>query len=198
MRRKSPWEEIMSAKIIVIAVVAGSFLAFAAPASAGSVEEAEQLYAQGQQMFDSGKFQEALDLFTKAYSTYPKASYVFGIANCYVKLDNLPRALDAYEMFTQYDPTPDVLKTVEAETTKLKEMLSRDYGEVFIFSSPSGAQIIIDEISKQNIYQTPTRRWLKEGSHSVFFKKDGVLPRELKIDVKKGEGLYIYAGLRGQ
>lgn len=163
---------------------------------AGSIEEAEQYYLKGKERFSAGAYQEALDLFTKAYSTYPKAQYVFSIASAYVKLNNLPRALDAYEMFTQYDPTPEVLERVQAETRKLKEMLSKEYGEVFIFSSPSGAQIIIDEISKQNVYQTPIRRWLKEGEHSVFFKKDGYLPRELKFNVKRGEGLYIYAGLR--
>ena len=56
--------------------------------------------------------------------------------------------------------------------------------------------IIIDEISKQNVYQTPTRRWLKAGDHVIFFKKDGSVPREIKLNVQKGEHLYIYAGLK--
>jgi hypothetical protein len=101
-------------------------------------------------------------------------------------------------MFTQYEPTPEILKRVQDETSKLKEMLSKEYGEVFVFSSPSEAQIIIDEISKSNVYATPTRRWLKEGEHSIFFKKDKCLPREMKITVKRGEHLYIYAGLKAE
>jgi len=163
---------------------------------AGSIEQAEQLANQAKVKFDAGEYQQALDLYTEAYSTYPVAKYVFGIAGCYVKLDKLPRALDAYEMFTQYDSTPEILKRVERETEKLKEMLSKEYGEVFIFSSPSKAQIIIDEISKHNVYQTPTRRWLKDGEHSIFFKKDKCAPREMRIKVKKGEHVYIYAGLK--
>ncbi len=167
-----------------------------APALAGSVEDADKMAADAQAQFDAGEFQKALDLFTQAYSTFPKARYVFSIASCYEKLGNLPRALDAYEMFTQYEPTPDVLGRVESETKKLKGMLAQEYGEVFIFSSPTGAQIIIDEISKQNVYQTPTRRWLKEGDHSIFFKKDKCAPREMRLSVKKGEHIYIYAGLK--
>lgn len=182
-------------RILHTAVLAAMLL-LSGPTLAGSIEEAERLSADAQVQFDAGDFQKALDLFTQAYSTFPKARYVFSIASCYEKLGNLPRALDAYEMFTQYEPTPEVLGRVEIETRKLKGLLAQEYGEVFIFSSPSGAQIIVDEISKQNVYQTPTRRWLKEGDHSIFFKKDKCAPREMRLAVKKGEHLYIYAGLK--
>jgi len=173
-----------------------AFLAIPTLAFAGSIEEADMYAAEAKKLFDAAEYQLALDKYTQAYSTYPQAKYVFGIAGAYVKLGNLPRALDAYEMFTQYEPTPDILKRVQAETVKIKEMLSKQYGEVFVFSSPGEAQIIIDEISKQNVYQTPARRWLKEGAHSIFFKKTDCVPREIKIDVKKGEHIYIYAGLK--
>lgn len=181
-----------------LGLVAAAFLFAAAPALAGSIEDAEAAFGNAGKLFEQGKYQDALNLYTQAYSTYPDAKYVFGIANCFVKLDNLPRALDAYEMFTQYEPTPDILRRVQEETAKIKDMLSKDYGEVFLFSSPSEAQIIIDEISKSNVYTTPTRRWLKEGDHSIFFKKDKCLPRELKITVRKGEHIYIYTGLKSE
>ena len=171
-------------------------LAFPAVAQAGSIEQADMFDAEARKFFEAGDYQLALDKYTQAYSTYPQAKYVFGIAASYVKLGNLPRALDAYEMFTQYEPTPEVLKRVQAETVTLKGMLSKEHGEVFVFSSPGEAQIIVDEISKQNVYQTPARRWLKEGPHSIFFKKENCIPREIKVDVKKGEHVYIYAGLK--
>jgi tetratricopeptide (TPR) repeat protein len=171
-------------------------LVFPAVAHGGSIEEADMFHAQGKKLFEAGDYQLALDKYTQAYSTYPQAKYVFAIAAAYVKLGNLPRALDAYEMFTQYEPTPEVLARVQKETVTLKGLLSQEYGEVFVFSSPSEAQIIIDEISKQNVYQTPARRWLKEGPHSIFFKKENCIPREIKVDVKKGEHVYIYAGLK--
>jgi tetratricopeptide (TPR) repeat protein len=177
------------AMVFAVALAAGTALA-------GSIEEADGYFNQGQAAFDKGDYQGALDLFTKAYSTYPNAKYVFKIASCYEKLGNLPRALDAYEMFTQYDPTPEVLQRVEEETKRLKDKLAEEYAEVYVFTSPEGAQIIVDEISKQNVYVTPTRRWLKEGEHSIFFKKDGCLPREMKVTVKRGEHLFIYAGLK--
>lgn len=195
-RRPRPhgWGTVRSALVSLLAVAV--ILGMPMKANAGSIEMADGLAASAKTLFESGKYQEALDLYTQAYSTYPTAKYVFGIAGCYVKLGNLPRALDAYEMFTQYEPTPEIMKRVEAETVKIKNMLGQDYGEVFIYSSPSEAQIIIDEISKQNVYSTPTRRWLKEGKHSIFFKKEKYLPRELKLNVKKGEHVYIYAGLK--
>ena len=181
-----------------VAVVALSLCLSPLAAQAGSIEQADALAAQAKTKLDAADYQAALDLYTQAYSTYPQAKYVFSIATCYVKLEKLPRALDAYEMFTQYEPTPEILKRIEAETKKLKALLSQEYGQVFVFSSPSKAQIIIDEISKHNVYQTPARRWLKEGEHSIFFKKDKCVPREMKVTVKKGEHIYIYAGLKQQ
>lgn len=183
-------------RLLTTCLVAVLLLVVVAPVRAGSIETAEQHSAAARQLFDAGKYPEALDLYVKAYTTYPDAKYVFGIASCHVRLGNLPRALDAYEEYTQYDPTPDILKRVETETRKIKDMLAREYAEVFIFSSPPGAQIIIGDFSKQNVYTTPKRRWLKDGEHSIFFKKDKHLPREMKLNVKKGEHLYIYAGLK--
>jgi tetratricopeptide (TPR) repeat protein len=181
------------ALVVVLALVAG---VSPAAAQATSNEQAELHFNAGQKLFSAGEFALALDKFTLAYTTHPQAKYVFSIASCHESLGNLPRALDAYELFTQYEQTAEILKRVEQETRKLKEKLSVEYGEVYIFSSPEGAQIIIDEISKQNVYQTPTRRWLKEGAHAIFFKKEGAVPREIKVDVKRGEHLYIYAGLK--
>jgi len=173
-----------------------SFLLVPLTAQAASLEEAERLYADAQKLTDAGQHEQALNLYIQAYSTYPQAKYVFSIASSYVQLGNLPRALDAYEQFNQYDPTPEVLQRVQAEVKKIKELLSKDYGEIFVFSSPSGVQIIVGEISKQNIYATPARRWVKAGQHTVLFKKEGFFPRELKITVEEGEHLFIYAGLK--
>ena len=177
-------------------LLAVALLALPTAAAAGSIEQSEIFHAEGQKLLAAGEYKLALDKFTQAYTTYPLAKSVFGIASAYEGLGNLPRALDAYETFTQYEQTDEVLGRVEAETRKLKAKLSLEYGEIFIFSSPGEAQIIIDEISKQNVYQTPTRRWLKAGDHVIFFKKDGTVPREIKLSVQKGEHLYIYTGLK--
>ena len=173
-------------------------LAVATPAAAGSIEEAEALFNTGQQFYNAAKYAEALDSFQKAYSTYPKARYVFFISKSYEALGEWPKALDALELFTEYEPTEEILNKVKAEVARLKAELARDYGEVFIFSSPSEARVFIGEISKHNLKTTPTRRWLKDGEHTVLFQMDGYKPREMKVQVKRGEHVYIYAGLQPQ
>ncbi len=172
--------------------------AWAAPttALAGPMEEADLLFGQGETLAGQGQWQEALNLYIQAYQTYPKATYVFKIASAYVKLGNLPRALDAYLIFNQYEPSEAVAARIAAEVEKLEGLLKQEYGKVFVASSPGGAFVFIDEISKQTKFQTPVVRWLKEGPHSVMFQKDGYLPREIKITVERGGSLSIYAGLR--
>ncbi len=179
--------------LIVVGVLFG---AANANAQQTSQEKADVLYQQAQQLSSAGKYEAALPLFVQAYSTYPQAKYTFGIATCYEGLGDLPHALDAYEQFNQYEPNPEVLNRVKAEVKKIKDKLSKEYGEIYVFSSPSGSQVFVGEISKHNLYKTPVRRWLKAGEHSVFFQKTGTMPRELKVKVEKGEHLYIYAGLK--
>ena len=165
-------------------------------AQAAALEDADALFTQGEALAAQGSWKEALNLYIQAYQTYPKATYVFKIATAYVKLDNLPRALDAYLLFNQYEPSDQVAKRIAAEVAKLEGMLKQEYGKVFVASSPRGANVFIDEISKQTRFQTPVVRWLKEGPHSVMFQMDGYLPREIKISVERGGSISIFAGLR--
>lgn len=181
-----------------IALGAVLLLATTLPGEAlgGPIENADMLFSQGETLAGQGQWQEALNLYIQAYQTYPKAQYVFKIAATYVKLDNLPRALDAYLLFNQYEPSDEIGKRISAEVEKLEGLLKQEYGKVFVASSPKGAFVFIDELSKQTKFQTPVVRWLKEGPHSVMFQMDGHMPREIKITVEKGGSLSIYAGLR--
>jgi tetratricopeptide (TPR) repeat protein len=90
---------------IALAMVLLAAAAWPAAGLAGPMEEADLLFSQGETLAGQGQWQEALNLFVQAYQTYPKATYVFKIANAYVKLGNLPRALDAYLIFNQYEPS---------------------------------------------------------------------------------------------
>ncbi len=177
--------------VIVCLVLMGS-----PQAMATSIEAADQLYAQGKQMADAGNCRDAINLYVKAYSTYPQARYVFGMAACYETLGDLPAALDAYEQFNQYEPSQEVLTRVQAEIDRIKQELSRAYGSVYVFSSPRDSQVFVGQLSRHSLYRTPIRRWLKPGEHSIFFKKDGFQPRELKVTVKEGEHVWVYVGLK--
>ena len=185
-------------RTITIMLAAVLLLGAALPGSAqaAALEDADALFTRGEALAAQGNWKEALGLYIQAYQTYPKATYVFKIANAYVKLDNLPRALDAYLLFNQYEPSDQVAKRIAAEVAKLEGMLKQSYGKVFVASSPRSANVFIDEISKQTRFQTPVVRWLKEGPHSVMFQMDGYLPREIKISVEKGGSISIFAGLR--
>lgn len=177
--------------VMVVAVTA-----LPCAALAGPIENADALFTEGEALAGQGQWQEALGLYIQAYQTYPKATYVFKIASAYVKLGNLPRALDAYLIFNQYEPSEEVARRITTEVEKLEGMLKQEYGKVFVASSPKGAFVFIDEISKQTKFQTPVVRWLKGGAHSVMFQKDGYLPREIKVTVERGGSISIYAGLR--
>jgi tetratricopeptide (TPR) repeat protein len=166
------------------------------PGFAGPVERSEELFAAGQASAAKGDWPGALKGFLDAYQAYPRAAYVFRIAEAYEKLGELPRALEAYVLFNQYDPSPEERARVDQEVKRLEDQLKATYAKVFLSSSPEGAFVFVDELSPVNRFRTPVTRWLAPGKHNAVFQMDGFLPKEVNFTVSKGETLGLYEGLK--
>lgn len=63
------------------------------------VAKVEKLYAEGATLFNSGRYEEALEKFTEAYRTYPAANLLFNIARSHEALGKVDLALDAFRRF---------------------------------------------------------------------------------------------------
>jgi hypothetical protein len=173
-------------------------LLVAAPLLAGPVERSEELFAAGEQSAAKGDWTTALKGFLDAYQAYPKAVYVFRIAEAYEKLGELPRALEAFVLFNQYDPSPEDKVRVDKEVLRIEALLKATYAKVYLSTSPEGAFVFVDELSPVNRFRTPVTRWLAPGKHSAVFQLDGFLPREINFTVEKGESQGFFEGLKPQ
>lgn len=166
------------------------------PAWAGPIETSEAIFAQAEKKAAAGDWNGALAQYIEAYQAYPKALYVFRIAASYEKTGDLPKALEAYVLFNQYDPSAEEKARVEAEISRIEGVLTRDFSKLFISSSPEGAFVFVDELTPATRFKTPVTRWAKPGRHSIVFQADGFQPREVSVELKKGETAAIYEGLK--
>ena len=119
-------------------LLAVTLLSMPTAAFAGSIEQADLFYAEGQKLLAAGEFKLALDKFTQAYTTYPLAKSVFGIASSFEGLGNLPRALDAYETFTQYEQTDEANNNTQDQCTKASRGFL--HSEVFLKAELEGCR----------------------------------------------------------
>lgn len=68
---------------------------------------AEDLYDRGQTAYDAGAYQEALDLWTRAYDLSHQTLLLYNLAQAYRLNGNCASALSTYKRFVAIDPTAD-------------------------------------------------------------------------------------------
>jgi hypothetical protein len=107
-------------------------------ASASSVAHADRAkakayYDDAEKQYNLGKFDTAVDLYTKAYEEWPEPSFLFNLAQAYRQAGNCKQALFFYRRFLslksadQVKPIAPGLKTeVEARIKELEECVTRE------------------------------------------------------------------------
>jgi tetratricopeptide (TPR) repeat protein len=91
---------------IRVAVLLAPLLLASVPASAAhsALEEARKLTSQAMVEYNVGRFEQALDLYTKAYERYPKPALLFDLAQCHRQLGHYERALFFFHGYLREQP----------------------------------------------------------------------------------------------
>jgi outer membrane protein assembly factor BamD (BamD/ComL family) len=70
--------------------------------------KARQLYKRGRRAFNLGRFDEALELFTRAYDRLPLSGFLYNIAQCHRFMGNCKKAVFFYRGYLRDNPgSPD-------------------------------------------------------------------------------------------
>ncbi len=109
---------------LVVAVVAVVAVAAAAPAALAQPtppnpddEAARELYREGDRLYAEGRYEEALDQFSKAFELSGRATLLFNMANSY---ERLARYAEAAEVLRRYLPD-----ATDDEKTALRKRIAR-------------------------------------------------------------------------
>lgn len=94
------------------------------PARADSpLEEAKALNRQATVEYDVGKFQEALDLYSKAYERYPMPALLFNIGQCHKLLKNYEREIFFFRGYLRAQPAAANRAAVETLIAEAQRQL---------------------------------------------------------------------------
>ena len=93
-------------KLRLAALLVGLSCATALPAAAANpaLDEARQLTSRASVEYDVGHFDQALDLYAKAYERYPKPALLFDIGQCHRLLGHFERAIFFYQGYLRGKP----------------------------------------------------------------------------------------------
>jgi tetratricopeptide (TPR) repeat protein len=90
-----------------LAVLLAPLLLASVPASAAphsALEDARKLTSQAMVEYNVGRFEQALDLYTKAYERLPKPALLFDLGQCHRQLGHYERALFFFHGYLREQP----------------------------------------------------------------------------------------------
>ena len=88
-------------------------------------ESAKIHFEAAKKLYKSEKYSEALDLFMKAYSRYPKPEILYNIGKCYDKLGDYKNAIKFYEQYLLLNPVAEDRAEVQELVKNLKDAISK-------------------------------------------------------------------------
>src|SRR5256885_1951185 len=93
--------QIFRFALVIVAVTSGR-------AGADPKAEAKERFEHATKLFQAGRFAEALDEMTLAYTLDPQPDYLYGIAQANVRLGRCKQAITYYARFLETKPKPAV------------------------------------------------------------------------------------------
>jgi len=187
---------ILSRAMVALAFV-GISLASPALGARTTREEANALYLEGNQKYNRGDHQGALEKLLKAYSIYPSYKIGYNIAATMEAVKRIEEAAEWYERFiNQADKKApkEILKSARASLASLSAKLYR----MELICSVVGAQV---QAGGRVIGKTPLehRIYLRPGPGQLKVTKDGYAPFSQQMEFKAGQqkDLHVHLSLSG-
>jgi tetratricopeptide (TPR) repeat protein len=150
-------------------------LALGGPAE--DTAKAREAFVQGQGLYSSGKYAEALKQFEASYALKPHPATVFNIARCLDKTNELVRAMTSYKEYLRLAPTATDADEVSRAIASLEQRLqAKGTQHVLVYTEPSAATVAID--GKDVGTASPVATALAPGQHTVVITAPGYEPYE--------------------
>lgn len=105
----------------LIAAVFGFVMLTSSSAQAQNKKKAKEFWTKATAKYNIGEFQEAVDLYKKAYEEWPDAAFLFNIAQSYRQLDDCKNSLFFYNRYLLVKPNAANRAKVETTIKELEE-----------------------------------------------------------------------------
>ena len=163
------------------ALTMATLIALGAPAAPAGAESARALLKQGNQLFASGEYHKAREVFERAYRLNQDAVFLRGLANALVKVrwhaDALKRFREYLERFPKAKDRAQIEQMVQVLDVVAHTRLT-------VRTKPLGARVYIDSEVGGQVGETPFAGTIEPGTHVVILKKNGFRDVARSVTVK--------------
>jgi len=173
-------------RLTTFAFLAGTLLLLSTPPA--WAQSPQVLLKKGNALFAKAEYEEALEVFKKAYGQKQDAVFLRSMAFCELKLYRHEKAREyLQEYIKKFPKAPDIAKLKELEGNL--EIVIQTKLEVS--STPPGATIYIDAEVAGKVGVTPKTLTIEPGKHLVILKMDSYHTTTQSFEIKPKETLKI-------
>lgn len=153
-----------------------------APCLADAATEAQLQYELGAQLYQAGKYTEALERFIASHRLVPNPNVVLNVVQTFSYLKRHEEAYNWNETFLAL--TKDDSK--RAEALKRREALARSVAVIDVSTSPPGAELFVDRAELGSVGRSPLRIAVTRGDHVVIARLDKHDEQSASVSAKTG------------
>ncbi len=164
----------------------------AAAQSAADKATARQLATEGIELYQSGKYVEALDKLERAEALFDAPVHLLYIARAQVKLDKLVEAAENYRRLVRVKleaGAPDASQQAVTDAKKELSEVEPTIPSLKVTVTPEGAKDLELTIDGEKVSSAVVGvdRPLNPGEHTVAASASGYQAKEAKVKVARGE-----------
>ena len=184
----------MDRRVISIVAALGVALTFLAPLALpghahAQEDDARTLFQRGQAAYAQGAYDDAIEMWTRAFELDPRPLLQYNLSQAYERLGRLEDAVSALDVYLQRaDPTDEHMADARARQSSLRERIART--SVRITGGPEGATILVDGEDRGRTPR-PDPIQVSPGSHRIVVRLAGRADFNSTVVVPAGQSVDV-------
>lgn len=137
------------------------------------LSEEEQLRAvelldEGEQAYDAGDFEQAIESFSEVHEIVPHPNVSYQLAETYEALGNYEMAIQHYRRYLDEMPDAEDRGRIERIIEEHQRRLGDELSTVRVETDPEGAEIFLESPDSVPVGTSPEKVTLQPGTHRLF------------------------------
>ncbi|MBI3201290.1 MAG: PEGA domain-containing protein [Myxococcales bacterium] len=149
---------------------------------ADAATEAQLQYELGAQLYQAGKYTEALERFIASHRLVPNPNVVLNVVQTFTFLKRYDEAYNWNETYLSFTKE----ESKRAEGIKRREALSKSVAVIDVSTSPPGAELFVDRVELGSVGRSPLRIAVSKGDRVVIARLDKHDDQSAPVTAKNG------------
>lgn len=138
--------------------------------SAFAADNPRKLLAKGNQLFASGRYAEAFDVFKSADAASPSPVFLRSMAYCKLKLSQHKEAYELFDAYLKKYPNEKDAAKIRSTVKDLELIIAT---RISVKSTPPGAELYFDTEAAGRVGTTPYEGTIEPGKHIAILRMQG-------------------------